>query len=89
MTLAVRAALWLALTMTGSWVIWASFLAVKFITEDAQGQRASFSIVHTGTAPYTGGFVFIPAILTVAWAVVSFLLAAGLNVRYEPGAPGA
>lgn len=58
---------WFFTEIIGVWCIWASYMAVKFMTEDAQGQKAAFSIGHG----QVGGFIAVPIILTVVYSIVS------------------
>lgn len=59
---------WFFTEIIGVWFIWASYMAVKFLTEDAQGQKAAFSVLHN---TQVGGFILIPIILTIVFSVVS------------------
>lgn len=58
---------WFFTEIVGVWFIWASYMAVKFITEDAQHQKASFSVLHA----QVGGFIAVPIVMTVIYSVVS------------------
>lgn len=70
-------ATWFLLAITGSWFIWASYMAIKFISEDAQGQHAAFSVIQKNSQ--VGAFIVIPIILTVVWAGLSLFIADELN----------
>lgn len=68
-----EAGVFVMLEIGGTWVIWSSFMAIKFMIEDAQHQRAAFSVLHD---TQVGGFIVIPVILSVIWTVISVVLAA-------------
>jgi hypothetical protein len=62
--------IWFTWAILGNWIIWSSYMAVKFLTEMAQHQHASMS-VHGNTS--VGGFIVIPIIIsilgTILWTV--------------------
>ena len=70
-------ATWFLLVIGGGWFIWASFMAIRFIIEDAQGQLAAFGLVHN--YGNSGGVIAIPIILSIIWVIASIPISMGLN----------
>lgn len=70
-------ATWFLLVIVGGWFIWASYMAVKFMDEVAQGQHAAFSLIDKNSQ--VGAFIIIPALLTIAWAFAAAVIANELN----------
>lgn len=71
-----RFAFWFLIEIAGSWFIWASYMAIKFISEDAQGQKAAFSVLHNTNV---GGLILIPVMLTIVWTVAAIGIAVTVN----------
>jgi len=67
-------AVWFLAAIVGNWFIWGSFMAIKFMTEDAQGQKAAFSVLHN---TQVGGFIVIPILLSILYTIVSAIFIAG------------
>jgi hypothetical protein len=61
---------WFFTEILGAWFIWASFMAIKFMSEDAQGQKAAFSLLHDTNV---GGFITIPIILSVLFTFINMM----------------
>jgi hypothetical protein len=61
---------WFFTEILGIWFIWASYMAVKFMTEDAQGQKAAFSVLHNTEV---GGFIVLPIVLSGIFTIVSIM----------------
>lgn len=70
-------ATWFLLVIGGEWFIWASYMAIRFMIEDAQGQHAAFGLVHN--YGNSGGVIAIPIILSIVWAVVSIPISISLS----------
>lgn len=70
-------ATWFLLAIGGGWFIWASYMAIRFIIEDAQGQHAAFGLVRNYGS--SGGAIAVPIILSIVWVVASIPISIGLN----------
>jgi hypothetical protein len=57
---------WFFTEILGVWFIWASYMAIRFISDDAQGIKASF-----GTHDSSGVAILAPCLLTAVFTFVS------------------
>lgn len=73
----VRFLFWFFIELMGSWVIWASYMAIKFISEDAQGQKAAWSLIHTQNV---GAAILFPILANIVWTVASIGIAATIDL---------
>lgn len=67
-----RFGIWFTGEVIGLWVVWASYMAIKFMTEVGQGQKASWSL-HTAAHQQPGsvGLLFIvPLFLSIIGSLV-------------------
>lgn len=69
-------ATWFLLEIVGGWFIWASYMAIKFMIEDAQGQHAAFSLRDGPHAhAQVGAFIMVPIMVSVIWTIISAVIA--------------
>lgn len=76
----MRFAFWFLIELAGSWVIWATFLAIKFISEDSEGQKASFGLVNNSQI---GAFIALPIIATVVWTIAAVGIATVIQIKID------
>jgi len=69
----VMFAIWFLLVIVGGWFIWASYMAIKFMSEVAQGQHAAFSLIDKNSQ--VGALIVIPAFLSVIWVIAAAIIA--------------
>jgi hypothetical protein len=67
---------WFFTEILGAWFIWASYMAVKFMSEAAQGQKASFSLLGN---TQVGGLILIPVLATITFTLGSAAFWASKN----------
>ena len=68
----IKFCIWFFCEILGVWFIWATYTAVKFFIEDAQGQHAAYSM---GTGSAVGGFIVLPIFATVIYSVAAGIMA--------------
>jgi hypothetical protein len=59
---------WFFTEIIGLWIIWSSYMAIKFITEVGQHQQAAFSVLGN---TQVGALIGIPIICSTIYSIVS------------------